>query len=100
MPRKKRKYVFTAERKKALKKARKKWKKMSPKTRRIAMPSRVAKPKKVYPVGTYMMLDVGRKGHHYQFVKKTKYGWKKAKAPKRLLKAGWKRETKGYVQSP
>jgi len=93
-------YVFTKARKTALKKARKKWKGMSGISRRKAMPSRVKTPKKIHPVGTYMMLDIGRKGKHYQFVQKTKYGWKRVKAPQRLLKAGWKRENKGYVREP
>ena len=48
---------------------------MSPKARRKAMPSRVKHPKKVYPVGTILTKDVGRKGHHYIHMKKTKYGW-------------------------
>jgi len=81
---------------KNIKKARKKWMRMSEKARRKAMPPRVKRPRKVYPVGQYMMLDVGKPGGHYQFVRKTRYGWKKVKAPKRLLN-GWKRVKKGYV---
>ncbi|MHA1865894.1 MAG: hypothetical protein ACTSWZ_05235 [Candidatus Heimdallarchaeaceae archaeon] len=101
MPRKKkkRKYRFTKARRKALEKARRKWMSMTPAQRRRVMPSRT-KAKKKYPIGTYMMLDVGRKGYHYQFVKKVKHGWKKVKAPRRLLKAGWVREGKGYVLRP
>lgn len=91
---KKKKYVYTKARKKALNKARSAWKKMSPVARRKAMPSKVKHPKKVYPEGQYMMLDVGRKGHHVQFVKKVKYGWKKAEAPKSVRKFETK---KGYI---
>lgn len=86
---KKRKYKFTKKRKKALKKARRKWMRMPSLKRRKAMPGR-GKPKKVYPTGQYMALDVGRKRHHYIFVKKVKYGWKKVKPPKgvRMIKKG------------
>jgi len=95
------KYVFTKARRRALLKARRKWSKgMTPKQRRIAMPPRVAKPRIVYPVGTKLMLDVGKKGGHYQFTQKTRYGWRTVKAPKRLLKAGWKRTDKGYIRKP
>jgi hypothetical protein len=73
---------------------------MSPQARRKAMPGRRTGRFKRYPVGTYMMLDVGRPKRHYQFVQKKKYGWKKVKAPARLLGAGWKREGKGYVRRP
>ena len=67
---------------KNIKKARKKWMSMSSKARRKARPSRVEKPVKTYPAGQYMVLDVGRKKHHYIFVQKTKYGWKKVSPPK------------------
>jgi len=85
---------------KNIKKALKKWMSMSPLKRRKVMPARVKHPKKKYPIGTYMMLDVGKPKGHYQFVQKTKYGWKKVKAPKRLLQAGWKKEGLGYVYKP
>ena len=75
-----------------IKKARKKWMSMSAKARRKAMPARRKGKFKRYPVGQYMLLDVGRKGHHYQYVKKTKYGWKKVSAPK-----GVKEIKKGYI---
>ena len=88
------KYVFTKKRRAALNKVRRKWMSMSPRARRKAMPSKVARPKKVYPVGQHMMLDVGRKGHHYVFVKKTKYGWKKVRPPNGVKQVPGK---KGYV---
>ena len=62
-----------------IKKARKKWMSMSSKARRKAMPSRVKKPSKVYPVGTWITKDVGRPRHHYIVARKTKYGWEKSK---------------------
>lgn len=83
----------------AIKKARAKWMGMSKVARRKAMPAKT-KPRKVYPVGKKLMIDVGRPGGHYQYVQKTKYGWKKIRAPKRILKAGWKRVKKGYVKAP
>lgn len=83
----------------ARKKGRKKgWGGMTAIARRRAMPSR-GKPKRRYPLGSYVMKDVGKKGGHYQFIKKVRWGWKKVKAPKKFLKAGWKRDKniKGYV---
>ncbi|MEM4271142.1 MAG: hypothetical protein QXO70_03560 [Candidatus Pacearchaeota archaeon] len=79
------KYKFTLARKRALKKARNK---------------RMRTFKKAYPVGSVMMLDVGKPKGHYQFVRKTKYGWEKANIPRRLIKAGWKKIKKGYVLRP
>jgi len=78
---------------------------MSPTARRKAMPGR-GKPRKIYPVGQHMLLDIGKPKGHYRFVRKTKWGWKGAKPPKRFLEAGWKevthrgRKVKGYVLAP
>jgi len=92
-------YRFTKARKKALLKARRKWMRMSPTARQKAMPAKTV-PKKIYPIGQYMMIDVGKPGRHYVFVQKTRYGWRKVKAPRKLLKAGWKKVNKGLVYSP
>ena len=82
------KYKFTAARRVALNKARRKWMKMSPAKRREVMPAShrhleahierhgaryVAK--KRYPIGKTITLDVGRKGHHYVHARKVKNGW-------------------------
>jgi len=81
--------------KKNIKKARQKWMQMTSKARRKAMPPKKYKGlseteikkqlrkqgKRYIPVGGYAWLDVGRKKHHYVLMKKTKFGWKKAKAP-------------------
>jgi len=72
-----RKRILAARRN--IEKARKKWMSMSKKARRKAMPSRVKKPSKVYPVGTWITKDVGKPKHHYIVARKTKYGWEKSK---------------------
>ena len=76
--------------------ARKKWMHMSPTAREKAMPARNLHPSHRYPVGTYMMLDVGEKKDHYQYVQKTKYGWKKVEAPRAVRKYQVKGKP-GYV---
>jgi len=58
-----------------IKKARKKWMKMSLKSRRKAMPGRRKGKYKKYPVGQIITIDVGRPKHHYIHAKKTKHGW-------------------------
>jgi len=81
-------YKFTAARKRALEKARRKWMRMNPAQRRAVMPAsgRHLKAhikrhgaaylaKKRYPVGSVITLDVGRRGHHYVHAKKVKNGW-------------------------
>ena len=76
---KKKKYRFTAARRRALEKARRKWMRMSPRARRRAMPSKVKHPKRVLPVGSWITKDVGRPKHHYIVARKTKYGWEKTR---------------------
>jgi hypothetical protein len=70
------------------KKARKKWMGMSMTARQKAMPAKRKGAFKKYPVGQYMLLNVGKKGKytHWQYVQKTPYGWRKAKAPKAIRK--------------
>jgi len=72
------------------------WKNLTPLQRRKLMPSRRTGAFK-RKLGSYFMLDVGRPKHHYIFVQKIKYGWRKAKPPKRLLRAGWKVDKRGLV---
>ncbi|MBS3088913.1 hypothetical protein J4402_04015 [Candidatus Pacearchaeota archaeon] len=81
-------YVFTTARRKALNKTRKKWMNMSPTSRQKAMPPKNKHPSKKLPVGSYVTIDVGRKGHHYVVAKKTKYGWtdSKLRTKKQLAK--------------
>lgn len=89
-----RKYRFTAKRQAALNKARRKWMAMSGRARRKAMPGKRKGRFRRWPVGQRMLVDVGRKGGHYQFARKTRYGWKKIKAPKQLRR--WEKGI-GYV---
>ena len=93
---KKRKYVFTQARRKAIKKARKVWMAMKPKARRKAMPPKKYKElteyqikkkvekagKRYVPIGGYAWLDVGRPKHTYILVQKVKHGWKKIRKVK------------------
>ena len=62
-----------------IKKARRKWMRMSSIARRKTMPSRIKHPSRRYPIGSYITKDVGRIGHHYIIAKKMKYGWSKPK---------------------
>jgi hypothetical protein len=80
-----------------IKAARKKWMKMSHLQRQKAMPGHATGHFHKLPVGSYVMLDIGKKKGHYQFAQKTKYGWNKVEAPKKLLRAGWQETKKGYV---
>ena len=77
--------------------ARRKWMHQSHLQRQKEMPGHAKGHFHKLPVGSYVMLDVGKKKGHYQFAQKTKYGWNKVEAPRRLLKAGWKQDGKGYV---
>ena len=87
---------FSPKHRKAISKGLKKyWRSMTSLERRRKVPSRT-KPKRRYPIGSYIMLDVGKPKGHYQFVKKVKYGWKKARPPKSIRKFQVEGK-KGYV---
>jgi len=76
----------------SIKIARRKWMRMPTILRQKAMPARKTlaqvrrEGKRIYPVGQYMMLDIGKKRRHYVYVRKTKYGWERVKAPKAVRK--------------